>query len=247
MITLVIAQDPAVRQKKLAAVLEHKTARGAEVRKYDDAAYSHEALLEIAQSMPLFGGALAVVATGVLDDAEHSDAIERSVGVFAASAHHFIFTGSTAPASLIKKVTAKKGEVIQEKEKIKTAAKDAFNIFSLTDAFAERNRSRAWSLYRSAVATGLDEREIIGKIFWSAKTMLVARDAKSAQDAGLHPFVFQKSKKAANGFGEGELENILYELSVLFHEGTFGGVAIAPAFESFLLRTLEHSSKKVSS
>ena len=175
---------------------------------------------------------------GIGDVADKRDEFEKLIPAFAGSNHRFILVENALLAPFLKKVTAK-GGVIEEFAGVPKAKKaEAFNMFALTDAFADRNRSLTWALYRKAIEVGADPRELHGKLFWAVKSMLAAKTARTAGESGLNPFVFQKSKAGSQRFADGELERIAAELTTLFHEALVSGIDIETAMESFILKVL---------
>jgi hypothetical protein len=56
---------------------------------------------------------------------------------------------------------------------------DGFNIFALANAVGRREPLKAWSIYRQAVDAGIAAENILGILFWKAKSMsspALARD-----------------------------------------------------------------------
>lgn len=134
----------------------------------------------------------------------------------------------------LKKAFDKNGEkvvITDEEEKVNKE----FNIFSLADAIGTRDRFKAWSVYREAVGNGLESESILGTIFWQLKSMIIASKAKSASEAGLNPFVFSKAKKGCANYKEGELQNLLRQAMVLYHDGHRGIVNLELGIERMLL------------
>ncbi len=238
MLTVLVGPDTASRAKRLSGLVEGLRKKGADIQTYTDVNFDPEALRAVAGSTSLFGGETAVVITGICDVTEKRDEFEKIFPVFVESPHQFLVSENSLPAALVKKITAKGGAVEEFDQKAKEKKAPAFNIFLLTDAFSERKRSMAWALYRSALENGLEPREIAGKIFWAVKTMLVAKSAKSVSESGLNPFVYQKAKRAAGSFAEGELERYALELTVLFHEALASGIDLETGLETFMLRAL---------
>jgi DNA polymerase III delta subunit len=64
------------------------------------------------------------------------------------------------------------------KEKPQQFGDDGFNIFALADAVSKKQTLRAWSLYRKAVESGAEPEQVIGMLFWKAKTVGAVKLAK---------------------------------------------------------------------
>lgn len=147
----------------------------------------------------------------------------------------FIISEGKVNAEL-KKAFEKFGDkVIVSDEVEKKVFNKEFNIFSLADAMGARDRFKAWSIYREAVQNGLESESILGTIFWQIKSMILARDAKSASDAGLNPFVYSKAKKGIGNYKEGELDNLLERVIFLYHDGHRGLVDLELGIEKMML------------
>lgn len=58
-------------------------------------------------------------------------------------------------------------------EEKKVSATSKFNIFSLTDAFANRDKIKTWILFNDAVLSGIEGEAIAGVLFWKIKTMIL--------------------------------------------------------------------------
>lgn len=96
--------------------------------------------------------------------------------------------------------------------------KSTFNIFSLTDAVAARNKKEAWVLYQKALASGMVAEEIFWKVVWQIKTLLIASRTKTADEAGMKAYPYSKAKGALKNFKPGEIEEISERLVTGYHE-----------------------------
>ena len=111
-----------------------------------------------------------------------------------------------------------------------------FNIFALADAVGARNGLKAWAIYRSAVDAGLEPENVIGTLFWQAKSMVAASRCSTAAEAGLSPFVFSKAKSAAKNYSPAELQNMMTDLISIYHDSHRGLVDGESAVERFFLK-----------
>ena len=116
------------------------------------------------------------------------------------------------------------------------AKKSEFNVFALADAVGSRDPFKAWSIYRQAVDSGIEAENIIGTLFWQVKSMVLASTAKTANEAGLSPFVFSKSKKYASLYSPEELRGLMSDLITYYHDGHRGIVNIELSVERRLLK-----------
>lgn len=110
------------------------------------------------------------------------------------------------------------------------------SVFALTDAFASGDRKTAWILYRKLVGSGSAAEEVHGALSWQARAVVLASKAKSAEEAGLKPFVYSKAKRAASRLGEAGSEELSRELVRLLHQSRTGGGDLEDLLETFLLK-----------
>lgn len=182
----------------------------------------------------LFSNKYIVFLNKVGNDDEKINKMLEMMSVMKESANIFIISEGKVGADL-KKSFEKHGEKVVVFEEVEKVVKREFNIFALADAIGNRDRFSAWSIYREAVANGLESESILGTIFWQFKSMAVAGDAKTAGEAGLNPFVFSKAKKGASLYKEGELNKLLEQTIVLYHDGHRGLVDLELGIEKMML------------
>jgi hypothetical protein len=76
------------------------------------------------------------------------------------------------PNAELKRAFEKNAEKIVECEpKAVVEKKEEFNIFALTSAFASRDAFKAWKIYREAIDAGTAVENILGLLFWKAKSI----------------------------------------------------------------------------
>src|SRR4051812_8548203 len=81
-----------------------------------------------------------------------------------------------------------------------------FNIFELTDAIGARMKREAWVIYERALASGMSAEEIFWRVMWGVKALLLTERTESAEESGLNPFVYRKSKSFLKNWKKGEIE-----------------------------------------
>lgn len=91
------------------------------------------------------------------------------------------------------------------------------NMFSITDAFARRDKINTWILYRDAVALGAQPEEISGIIFWKIKNMVL---------------------NGTKSFSQDELKSQSSELVSLYHKAHRGESDFVIGLEQFILSAL---------
>ena len=116
-----------------------------------------------------------------------------------------------------------------------------YNPFAICDAFAEKNKAKAWAIYQQALRRGIPAEEVFFKILWQIKNLLLVKKLMNAgvanvsKETGLHAFVSGKAIKAAKNFSERELENYSYEMLKIYHKERRGESELPIEFEKFLL------------
>jgi DNA polymerase III delta subunit len=173
----------------------------------------------------------------------------EKIGAFAESPNIFIVAEDVTDKVSLKKIE-KHAQKVQEfsdkksdsagsaKRSGKNTDKDEFKIFDLADALGARDKKRLWTLYRQAVDAGKVPEEIHGILFWQMKNMIIAARTKTATEAGLNPFVFDKAKRYASNFSEPELRAILGQLVSVYHDAHRGIHDFETALEVFILEKI---------
>lgn len=184
----------------------------------------------------LFSHKYIVFLDRVLENAEAKDVLPDFIPAMGESENIFIVLEGELAAA-IKKVLEKTADksVVTDAPKV-TPKKSAFNIFALGDAVGARDALRSWTLYREAIDNDHEGEAIAGTLFWQIKSMLLAKKASNAGEAGLNPFVFTKSKKYAAAYTEQELKSVLRELIVRYHDAHRGIGDLELGLEGFTLQ-----------
>ena len=237
MLTILVGQNVDARAKRLDAILSKEREKGSEVVLYNDVNFNKEEIIFSAQSVSLFGVKNVFVLSGIYDNTEVRPDLENILTALSESSEYFILSEKSLLAPFMKKVSALKADV-EKFDDGKAEKKEIFNVFALTDAYCDKKRSMAWAIYRAGISEGLDAYELHGKIFWAVKNMILTKKTSTAVEAGLHPFVYGKTKKSAEKFTLEELQKSLIALSTMFHENLFGGVNMETSLEMFILESL---------
>ncbi|MBI2108981.1 MAG: hypothetical protein HYT93_02250 [Parcubacteria group bacterium] len=158
--------------------------------------------------------------------------IEERLKEFAESPNVFVLLEEKIEAAFIKKITAHAQKIWKsEKEK---GQKRNINSFALGDAFGARDRKKTWVLFCKAIdGEGLKPEQILGTFFSQIKNMLLVK--REGENPGLHPFVYQKTKRFANNYSTEELENLSEALVSLYHDARRGLHDMRVALERFVL------------
>ncbi len=188
-------------------------------------------LRDLSESMSLFGNKTLVLLDNVLGENEE---IFDSLESLKNSQNIFVLREEKLLKSELKKLE-KFSEKIEEVVLPEGKKKEVFNIFSFTDAIGERNKKNSWILYEKAIFTGLVPEELFWKVVSQVRNMLLVKKTKSANEAGIHPFVYGKAKGFLKNYKEGELESLSEKLVVGYHQARNGEVEIETLLEKTLL------------
>lgn len=237
MIYLLHGQNTDKAREKLHTLVDPLRAKkpDASVFKMDSDSFELNELQERIVGQGLFEQKHIVVLDNVFDGKENKEVILKNIKEVGSSENIFIILEKKLDKKTINKIEKHSvkvqefagGGVIQKKKE--------FNIFALSDAFGKRDKKQSWVIFHKALASGLVAESIHGTVFWGVKSMLLAKDAKTAGEAGMAPFVFSKSKSASKNFKEGELEDISSLLVSIYHDAHAGGMEMSVALELFLL------------
>jgi len=190
---------------------------------------------ELVSAQALFKNEYIVLLDGLLQDELTQSEVLNFVKDFAESSNLFFILDSKIKSPTLKKLE-KYAAKIQKFEKIKSSVKkEVFNSFSLTDAFAEHNKKKLWTLFWEAKSHGVSDEEIHGLFFWIVKSMILATNASSAESAGLKPFVFNKSRTFARNFSNSDLKKLSKDLTALPHESRRRGLPLGVSLEKLIL------------
>lgn len=202
---------------------------------------------EFAESRGLFESKFIVVLKNVFSKKDTEDNLVKFLPALSASQNVFIFSEFGAIKSVIDAFKKAGGKLEEHKSDIKKGSnlfgladsrvisKDIFNVFSLADALGERNRKRLWVLFQQAKRRDIPPEEMAGMFFWQIKSMILAREAKSAGNSGLSPFVFQKSKRYNKNFSKEEELKLASNLVALYHDSHRGRVDFEVGLERLVL------------
>ena len=58
----------------------------------------------------------------------------------------------------------------------KQEADTPYNPFAICDAFAEKNKAKAWTIYQQALRRGIPAEEVFFKILWQIKNLLLVKN-----------------------------------------------------------------------
>lgn len=195
--------------------------------------WSPNSLQELVQGQGLFENKYIVTMSRLLEEKEIADFAVSVLGEISESPNIFIWTEESVDKKTLAKIE-KYAEKVQIFEKKTLAQKADFNIFSLGDSLLSRDKKQLWILYQEALRVFAPE-EIHGTLFWQVKSAVLASKAKDADDSGLKPFVYSKSKRAGLKYSPAELDNLSSSLVRIYHEARRGKTELEVGLEKFVL------------
>ena len=220
-----------VREAALSFV-DGELEKGISLETIDADNYESGVFADAAGGVSLFGGeAIYLIDTPSSHKEMYEEVIDK-LEIFAASDHVFVVIEGALLAAEKKKF-AKYADSLEE---FKAAAGQRFNTFSLADALARKDKKTLWLLLHEARLSGIALEEIIGVLWWQLKTLRLTTLAKSASEAGLKPFPYQKAKRSLGKFKDDELENLSLSLLTLQHDSRLGLAELDVALERWVLR-----------
>ncbi|MBI3573683.1 hypothetical protein HY090_01390 [Candidatus Kaiserbacteria bacterium] len=229
MLYVLIGSD-VMKAKARAAVI----AKGYEAVRFGEGALPFSEVLGYVGARGLFSKKVALLLDRPSEDAEGKILLAEHAKDFADADMPVVvieISLDSATKKAIPKSTTVEEFEIEEKEETPPPS-----VFALTDAFASGDRKTAWILFRKLIESGSAAEEIHGALSWQARAMVLASKTKSAEDAGLKPFVYSKAKRASARLGEAGSEELSRELVRLLHQSRMGGGDLEDLLEVFLLK-----------
>jgi len=224
--------DNAVAVRQKANAFADKSAEdGVKIVRIDPETYEAGIIAHTVGSMSLFGDqTLYLIDTPSLEE-ELNNEVQEMLSQMRESETVFVIieTKLLAPA---KKAYEK---FTNTSEEIKGVKEASFNVFALADSLSQKDKKTLWLGLTNAKAAGLSAEEIIGTLWWQLKTLRLAALTKSAAQANMKDFPYNKAKRSLRNFKEGELESLSHSLLSLYHDGHLGKRDINIALEKWTL------------
>jgi DNA polymerase III delta subunit len=202
------------------------------VTKLDPDEYETGLLASAGSTVSLFGAPQAYLLDTPSLVTDFWTELEQEVAALAASPHHFIVIEGTLLAAQKKPLAAAALEMTEYKGE----GTERFDTFKMANALVEKDKRTLWIYLQDAVAADLPAEEIIGVLWWQLKTLRLALITKSAAEAGVKDFPYNKAKRALSNFKPGEVEALSRSLLKLYHDGHAGKTDINLALEEWVLR-----------
>ena len=200
--------------------------------------FSEMALDEYIGGQGLFSNKYIISVNDSLSEDSMSDIILERLKDIAASDNVFIFRERELDAKTFDKFKKHATKVEEHQLKTALAKKEEFNVFTLGDALGSRDKARLWSLYIQAKDSGLEDENIHGVLMWQIKSMVRAAASGSANDSGLKPFVYTKSKGFAAKYPGPALYALLDDFVCMYHEARKGKDGLGELLERYILERI---------
>lgn len=236
MFYLITGQDFQARVKKKNDLLRalKKKRPDSEVFPLEPEGFEEGALDLLLYSQGLFDQKHIVVGSDLFTHGESKGVFLKRLSDIADSPNVFIFSEERLLKKPLENISKHAQEVFSlaggREQKTQKA-----NHFTLADALGRRERSKLWVEYQKALRDGAVPEELHGILFWQVKTIILAGSAKSAGEAGISSFPFQKAQSFKKNFKKEELENISSRLVCLYHDAHRGKADFRDGLENFIL------------
>ena len=211
--------------------------------KIRDEELSLDKIIELAVGQALFSNKYIVFFNRTFDNKENKELILKNIKEFATSDNIFIFVEGRLDKTSLTKIE-KNSEKVQEfirpekilnkKEKLATIG-EKIDFFEFADAIGKRDKRGLWVLYQDALAEQVPAEEVHGIFFWQVKSMLLAKKCKTAEEANMKPFPYDKARGYSRNYKDGELEDLSSRLVYMYHEAHRGNIDFFVALEKFIL------------
>lgn len=231
MFHLFTGSDRTATKDALTRFIEEYLPREAVLTTIDGNEYESGRLSDALGANSLFGG----VQWFVIDTPSANDGLKNevseSLGELAESENVFLILEGQMLAP-----ERKKYEKRAERVTVVEAKKQArFDMFTVTEALASRDRRRLWILVQEARLEGARDEEIIGLLWWQLKTLRLAALAQRPEEVGMKSYPFEKAKRALMQFPNEQVIERSQSLLELIHQARAGQRDIDIAFEEWIL------------
>jgi DNA polymerase III delta subunit len=212
-----------------------KRAKGREVVRFGEGGEPFANVGGYLEQQGMFAPALALILDRPLDSADGKELLAENAELLSkASALVFAIVPDIDAAT--KKKLDKYADV-EEFETKHVAEMPPPNSFALTDAVQAGDKKRAWILYRQLIASGASAEELHGVLAWAARGVVLASKTKSATEAGMKSYPYDKARAVARRLKPGEAEQQSAELVSLYHQARMGRGTLEDLLEIYLLNT----------
>lgn len=231
MIELIYGTDT-VKVREQALVRVRESALGDDVVTLMTDSFDVEKLKDMLGAVSLFGSTQVVLLDMLMSDAGVAEQVVPLLEQCKESQNTFVWVEGKLTATQLKKIIP----FVQKSEQYDMSPQKEFSTFALTDALVARDKKTLWITLLEAWKTGVSNEEIIGVLFWQLKTARLVARTQSAEEAGVKPFVYGKTKNILRKYTQEEIETLSRSLLTIYHKGHGGEVDLDNALERWVLR-----------
>lgn len=223
------AEKTSLQSKKIVDALTKKKP-DASVFVLNEENFSQALLDEYLGASGLFEKKHIVRMDGILSHDDFSETLLEALPMLGESEHIFVLREGplTAPIKKTVEKYAHEARAYDKDEK----KKERFNVFAITEALGNRDKKRAWMLYREALSEDLVPEEIHGVLWWQVKTML---QVASGDVDGMKPYSVTKARGFLRNYSVEELKALARSFVNLYHDARRGIVEFEIGLEKLLL------------
>lgn len=179
----------------------------------------------------LFGGVECFLIDTPSSDSEFHEEVLASLADMATSPNVFVVLEGQLLADAKKKY-AKYAERVEEFAATKP---EQFNVFQIAEALAKKDKKQMWILLQEAKALGIRDEETVGILWWQLKSLRLAKQTRSAEEAGMKDYPYKKASQSLRNFKDGEVEVLSRSLLELYHHAHQGKREMDVALEEWVL------------
>lgn len=228
MLTILIGDGVALKREAI------QLAVGREIVRFGEGGESFTALPAYLEQRGMFTPALALILDRPFDDEYASSFLLDEKSVVSADALLIVIQPDFSAA--LKKKLPKGAVVVDHGGEVSKKDEPRPNAFPLADALLMGERKQAWLHYRALIDAGISAEEIHGTLAWSARSVILAFKTKSAAEAEMSPYPYQKAQRVAARSTLSEAEARSHELVSLYHRARRGEGPLEVLLEVFLLK-----------
>lgn len=221
----------AVRGAAMAAVAR-LVSTGARLERLEPERWSVGTLAEIIGSTSLFGEVTVYVVDTPSSDEVWNSVLVKALKELAVSANPVVVIEGGLLAAEKKRYEAVAARM-EEFQKVATDTR--FDPFILAEALITKDKKTLWILLQKAFASGLSAEEIIGTLWWQLKTIRLTMVTKTAAEAGVKDYPYNKAKRALTVYKPEDIVLVSRRLLTVYHEGHAGIKDISIGLEEWVL------------
>jgi DNA polymerase III delta subunit len=219
--------------RAVAAAFTRKYPDG-QIFRFEPDNFNFEQFQELIAGQDMFGGKRLVIGDSLGEHEFAAEFLDKNLAEIVVSPTVFALWEDKISAEL-KKQLEKLGAKLEEFEAREAKTFPGANLFAITDAWGDRAREKAWTLFAAALFQGVPPEEIFWKLVWQTKNLLLLKKTSNQAETGLKPFVIQKTTRQLKNFSVVELENLSSSLVRLWHEARRGKVDFEVGLERLVL------------